>query len=404
VSVLAALGVAGCGSKKPPQRVSGRTLTIYASVPLFGDSRVDGQSVVNGATLALDRASSRVGRYQISLKVLNDATQPRGQWDPGQTSTNAHTAAANPTTIGYIGELNSGASAVSIPVLNRAGIAQISPAGTAVGLTSAGTGASPGEPQKYYPTGVRTFARIVPSDAIQAAAQVKLQLSSGCTHTYVLDDGEVDGLDTAASFEDAAKSAGLHVAGSGSFPIGAADYSSIAAGIASTGADCVLISAITDPSSVLITRQIAAKLPDAQLFGVAGMAESSFTDPVKGGIPLPLDPRVLLTVATLDPSAYPPAGREFLHEYDRRFGDPEPDAIYGYEAMSLMLNAIARATDGGRTTALRSHVVAAIFATRDRRSVLGTYSIDPDGDTTMRQYGAYRIVDGQLSFWKAIVG
>ena len=31
----------------------------------------------------------------------------------------AQTAAANPTTIAYIGDFNSGASAVSIPILNR---------------------------------------------------------------------------------------------------------------------------------------------------------------------------------------------------------------------------------------------------------------------------------------------
>ena len=67
-----------------------------------------------------------------------------------------------------------------------------------------------------------------------------------------------------------------------------------------------------------------------------------------------------------------------------------------------MLNAISRATDHGRTSARRSKVVAALFATRDRRSVLGTYSINHQGDTTLRRYGVYRIVDGRLVFWTAI--
>jgi branched-chain amino acid transport system substrate-binding protein len=398
------LGLGACGGKRPRERVSGRRLTIYASVPRAGDSAVDGQSVVNGAELALQRAGSRIGRYRIVLKVLNDATVQRAEWDPGQTSTDAHTAAADPTTIGYIGELNSGASAISIPVLNRVGIAQISPASTAVGLTSDAAGSSPGEPQKYYPTGIRTFARIVPSDAVQAEVQVKLQLAAGCTKTYVVDDGEVDGLDAATSFSDAAKAAGLHVAGVQAFPEGAATYAPLAAGIARTGADCVLISAITDPSAVLVTRQIAARMPGAQLFGVAGMAESSFTEPSQGGIPLALDPRIVLTVATLAPSVYPPAGRSFLIAYSRRFGAPQPYAIYGYEAMSLMLDAIDRATGGGAGPAVRSRVVAAIFATRDRHSVLGTYSIEHDGNTTLNRYGAYRVVDGRLSFWKSIAG
>jgi hypothetical protein len=34
--------------------------------------------------------------------------------------------------------------------------------------------------------------------------------------------------------------------------------------------------------------------------------------------------------------------------------------------------------------------------------VLGTYSIDSSGDTTLRRYGAYRVVDGQLRFWKVL--
>jgi branched-chain amino acid transport system substrate-binding protein len=72
--------------------------------------------------------------------------------------------------------------------------------------------------------------------------------------------------------------------------------------------------------------------------------------------------------------------------------------------MSLMLNAISRATDRGRETARRSKVRAALFSTRDRRSVLGTYSIDRNGDTTLRRYGVYRIVGGELVFVKSIGG
>jgi branched-chain amino acid transport system substrate-binding protein len=70
--------------------------------------------------------------------------------------------------------------------------------------------------------------------------------------------------------------------------------------------------------------------------------------------------------------------------------------------MSLMLSAIARATDDGTEPAQRSKVRAAIFATKGRRSVLGTYGIRPDGDTTLRRYGVYRIVGGRLRFWKQI--
>jgi branched-chain amino acid transport system substrate-binding protein len=394
--------LAGCGSKARGDQIAGRTLTVYASVPLHGASHVSGMAAVAGASLALAEIHGRIGKYRIVFKPLDDSTAQRGEWDPGQTTLNARLAVQDTTTIGYLGELNSGASAVSIPLLNRAGIAQISPGSTAVGLTDAGPGTSPGEPEKYYPTGVRTFVRIVPSDAIQAVAQVRLQRSLGCRRTYVLNDGEVDGEDTAASFSAAAQSAGLQVAGVQAFDAKATDYRSLAAAIAQTGSDCILISAITESNAVLLTRQLAAALPKAQIFGSAGVAESTYTNPLEGGIPATLDSRVLITVATLNSASYPVAGRRLLLSYTRRYGPPQPTAIYGYEAMSLLLGSIAGASHNGTRAIHRSGVVAALFATRDRRSVLGSYSIGADGGSTIKRYGVYRVVAGRLSFWKAI--
>ncbi len=120
---------------------------MYVSVPLNGPSAVSGTAVVNGARLALARAGRRIGRFRIAVAQLNDATPTRGEWDPGRTTDDARLAVRDPTAIGYVGELDSGASAVSIPILNRAGIAQISPTSTAVGLTSSGPARRPASPQ-----------------------------------------------------------------------------------------------------------------------------------------------------------------------------------------------------------------------------------------------------------------
>jgi branched-chain amino acid transport system substrate-binding protein len=159
----------------------------------------------------------------------------------------------------------------------------------------------------------------------------------------------------------------------------------------------VMISAITDSGAVAVTRQVDAAIPGVKIFGTAGLAESSYTDPSQGGIPNWLDARVLLTGA-------PPGSRGFYAAYGRSYGDPEPDAVYGYEAMNLLLSAISRASDGGRELVRRSRVLEEIFRTRERRSVLGTYSITPSGDTTIRHFGVYRIVDGRLWFWKNLEG
>jgi branched-chain amino acid transport system substrate-binding protein len=113
---------------------------------------------------------------------------------------------------------------------------------------------------------------------------------------------------------------------------------------------------------------------------------------------------MMITVAVPATSADPASTRGFLAAYSPRYGSPQPYAVFGYAAMSLMLDAISRATGHGTRPADRSKVLAALFATRDRRSVLGTYSIKRDGDTTLRRYGVFRVVRGRLRLSQAISG
>jgi len=401
VALLAALGGCGGGSNSSG-RISGHRLTIYASLPEQGQWSAEALAVQRGAELALDQVHAKVGKYRISYVVLDDSTAKAGTWVPGLIATNAQQAASDKTTIGYIGEFNPDASAISIPFLNRAGIPQISPADGAAGLTSAPVGGFPGEPEKYYPTGARTFARVVPSDSMEAAAQVGLQLSLGCTRTYVLNDGSVYGEDLAAIFQHDAGKAGLAIAGIQSYDPTAASYASLASSVAPSGADCVFLSAIAESNAAAVTAAAAGALPQARIFGSDGVADRAYLDAAAGGIPLSLDRRVYVTMAPLQESAYPPAGQAFFAEYKRHYGSVQPYAIYGYAAMSLMLRAIDRATDHGRRVAERGKVLAAIFATRDRHSVLGTYSIERNGNTTLHQYGAYRVVGGRLVFLRTL--
>jgi branched-chain amino acid transport system substrate-binding protein len=228
-------------------------------------------------------------------------------------------------------------------------------------------------------------------------AQVRLQRELGCGKTFVLDDGEVDGSDASTTFQLAAASKHLQVLGVQAFDPGATDYSSLARSVAQTGADCLLISASTDGHAVVLTEQVAAALPNALLFGSSGLAESSYTE----ALPHSLDGRLTLTAPALAAQDYPPAGRAFLAAYERRFGPPAHDAIFGYEAMSLMLDAIARATRHGTRRVDRAKVLRALFATRHRTGAVGTYGIDPGGDTTLRRFGAYSVSGGRLHFMRA---
>ena len=405
LALLALVSLAGCDGTTPASpasnRIRGRTLSVYVSLPLIGPSRWSGQAALNGVRMALAAAHGAVGHYRIVLHPLDDATASSRGWNPGQTTVNARAAIKNPSTVGYIGDLNSGATAVAIPLLNRADVPQISPTSTAVGLTEGGLEAAPGEPQKYYPTKKRTFVRVIPSDRIQSAVQVQVQRDADCDRIVVLDDGEVDGTDAAVSFDYAAQQAGLKVVSTIQYDPNATSYASLATGIAKKHPTCVMISALPQSHPVALTEAIARMVPDADLFATAGLAEPSYLDPAHGGIPLALDPRLTITAGVLGPQDYPPAGQRFLRAYAKRYGPVQSDAIFGYAAMSLLLHAIHVATGGVGHQVTRSSVIEQLFETHDLPSVLGTYSIDSLGDTTLDRFGVYHVVEGQLLFCQA---
>jgi branched-chain amino acid transport system substrate-binding protein len=405
--LLAALsfGVAACGSDDSDSGSSSTgssaastgssTLTIYSSLPLQGDSRPQSLSVVNGEKLALEAQGGKVGNFTLKYVSLDDATAAAGKWDPGAVSSDARKAAQDKNTIAYLGEFNSGASAISIPILNEANILQVSPSNTATGLTRA-LGADKGEPDKYYPTGKRTYGRVVPADHIQGAAQVAYQQDNGCKSTYLLNDKEVYGAGLAKNVVAAAKTAGLNTAGNAGIDPKAANYRSVASTIKATGADCVFFGGITQNNAVQLWKDLNAAMPTAKLFGPDGVAESAFSEKIGSKA----EKQTYITNPTLDPKLYPASGQAFFKEYKAKYGaDPEPYAIYGYEAMSVALQAIK---DAGAKGNDRQAVIDAFYKIKNRESVLGTYSIDENGDTTLTDYGGNRIEGGKLVFDKVI--
>src|SRR5215218_4299178 len=230
-AALVALAFAACGGDDDGDEGAassgGSTLTIYSSLPLQGDSRPQSEDVVAGEKLALEEAGGKVGKFTIKYVSLDDATAAAGKWDPAQTSSDARKAAQDKSSIAYLGEFNSGASAISLPILNEANILQISPSNTYVGLTRA-EGADKGEPDKYYPAGKRTYGRVVPADHIQAAAQVTYQKDEGCKKTYILNDKEVYGKGIAVQVENIGKAQGLQIAGNEGIDTKAANFRAVA--------------------------------------------------------------------------------------------------------------------------------------------------------------------------------
>jgi branched-chain amino acid transport system substrate-binding protein len=388
--------LAGCGGvgSSPAAQSVGEQLTIYSSLPLQGPSASISQQIVGGEKLALSNAGGHVGRFTVSYVSLDDSNHLTGEWDPDVTAADAKAAAQDPTTIAYLGDFNSGATAISLPLINAAGILQVSPASPYVGLTSS-LDAGQGEPERFYLNAKRTFGRVAPGDPVQAAAQVALLRKLGARRLYVLADQDPFDAPLAQIVAGDAQRAGIEIGGEDTVTIApGANLTGEVAKVAQSGAQAVFISATATSEAAQLARQLHAADPHLLLLASSTMLNSVFTSALGAA-----ESTTFLGSPVLGAHLYPPSAQPVLAQYARRFSAiPEPYVLYGYEAMSVVLASIRAAGDRGDD---RNSVIDSFFATHDRDSVLGRYSIEPNGETSLSTYAIDRVAQGKPVFWRA---
>jgi branched-chain amino acid transport system substrate-binding protein len=399
VAVVAA--IAGCGDEQSRAgRVPGDTLTIFSSLPLQGSHADQAQSIVNAQKLALREAGGKVGDFKINFASADDATAggDRVGWDPDKTAENARKSVENTRTIAFIGDFDSGATAISLPITNEAGFAQVSPASTAIGLTKFVEGAvEAGEPDKFYPSGDRTFARVVPADDVQASAAARWTRQLGARTVFVLGDRSLEGDGLAELYVAAARDAGLRVVGQERMDPRDKDYEDLARDVTRVRPDAVYFGGGADSNSVQLWRDLHDRGPSMLKIGSHNLLVPEFYGRIGAA-----GARTYITSAAMDPRQLPARGQRFLRDYRREFGEP-PDrfAAYGHAAMTMLLDAIGRAGDEADE---RDRVVEETLATTDLDSAVGTFSINDDGDTSLDRIAGYRVRDGLPEFAASLRG
>jgi branched-chain amino acid transport system substrate-binding protein len=401
--VSAAIAIAGCGGSLT---TTSRTATVrlpkfvdvYSSLPESGPEAVEGRAIEAGIQLALAQARDRAGSFSIVYRHRNDATDEG--WSPALTARNARGAASDPNAVYYIGEFDSGASEISMPILNQAGIAQLSPANTYVGLTERiATVTRTGEPGGFRPAGRITYMRIVPNDKVQAAADLEELSAEHCTRIAIAFNRLANGQEIA----------GLAALSSPAYSVAVVSRKRLASvrgdlhgylvdSVEKPRADCLLLAGAISAGTIAATDFVQSHLaPPAKVVGSDGMCTDAWaSDPDSAMLSRFLE----CTLPVLGIHRYQGAS-QFLDAYQRMYGHttPSPYAILGYEAMELGLGTIARLGAAGDNRAL---ILRALLATHQRESEIGTYSLEPDGDTTQRAYGLYRVTDGVPSFVRTL--
>jgi branched-chain amino acid transport system substrate-binding protein len=393
VTALIAIGCGGGGSGGSGGG-GGPTAKIVSDLPRQGANRAQTTTMVNAINLAIDERNGKAGDIKIEYESLDDATAQAGQWDAAKCAENAQSAAQDDQIIGWIGPFNSGCAAVEIPILNEAGLAMISPANTYTGLTKPTPDKS--EPDKYYPTGERNYARVIVTDVQQGQAGATFMADEGVKTVYILDDRETYGKGVADEFQQAAQDLGIEVLGREGIDGSAPNYRSLMNKIAAADPDAIYFGGIIENNAAqLVKDKVGAGMSNQEVTFVG--PDGIFVDTLitQGGNSVE---GIYTSFGGIPPEKLGSAGQDFIDKYEQNYDDAvQPYTAYAYEAANVMLDAIERASkDAGGDVPDRKAVIEQVFATQDYQGVLGTWSFDNDGDTSLTKLSIQEIEDGEF--------
>jgi len=262
----------GDGGDDEPTRIQGDTATVYSSAPRHGASAAGASAVVAGQRRALAEAGGRAGGLRIRLRELPATDdEPDHPWDPALVSENAHRAADDPSAIAYLGELDYGASAVSLPITNDAGLLQVSPGDGLTSLTQRPPGRPRAGPERYYPTHERSFVRVGPTDLREAEHLLERVRAAGAKSIAVVFDRDIYGRELAAQIFARARRAGLEAVASEEYRGQLEEILDIAHRLAEAHPDAVIYAGVAGRGTGRLLGEIDTRLPSAPLFATSGI-------------------------------------------------------------------------------------------------------------------------------------
>jgi len=401
VLVIASMLLVACGGGGG----TAKTLKIVSSLPMTGANLVISQAIVNAEILRLEQAGGKAcgGKYTVTYEAWDDASAALGKWDPAVEGENANKAAADPTIVVYLGTYNSGAAKISIPILNQAGpLVMISPANTYPGLTHAAAGLTdPDEPDKYYPSGERNYARVAATDDYQGSVIANLMVSLGIKTVYIVDDNELYGKGVADSVHQRAAALGINVIAQEGYDTKAANYKALMTKISTSNAggppDAIFIGAVVDNNAAQVLKDKVAIMGDNETVKFIG-PDAIYTGALIEGAGADVAEGVYASAPGLAFKDLGEVGVQFLKDYTAKFGSTkEPYAVLGFDAMGAALKAIEDVCAAGGDPTNRKAVRDAVFAIKDYDGALGKWSFDKNGDITLLWFVVGKVTGGQFA-------
>jgi branched-chain amino acid transport system substrate-binding protein len=375
-------------------------IKIYSSWPLTGGTQFTGESMLHASELALehylaDHDGVGPAGFTIELVPLDDASPTTGAWDGTIEAENAQRCVNDPQCMVYYGTYNSGAAKVSMVITNEAGMAQISPANTYAGLTQSGCdGCAEDEPDIYRPSGEVNYFRTPPTDDVQGPAGASWAYCMGFQNVYILDDAQAYGKGVADTFEAHAERIGLNVVGHSSVESTDIDFRALLTDVRRSGADLVYGGFVLDSGGPQVAQQMESLglfADGVRFLGADGLASPALVEQA-GGADV-VNGNVMVTFPGPIPSLLTTeTAMRFNEDYVERWGEPDPYAVYAYQAMQIILASIETAGEADRGA-----ILEAMRATQDLDTITGPFSFNEDGDAATGGFYGYSFVDGAMA-------
>lgn len=365
-----------CGTNKG-------TLVVGVIAPLSGDDTASGKSVENATRLAVDQANENcaVDGYKLNVQPADDGSKA----DLGAQA--ATLLASGKDIVAVVSTVDSAVSAKVAPILDKAGILQVSPGATA-DILSRGEGFID-NPRRPYPTYFRTCAV-----------------------------GTTQGRFAADYLVDKAKKKSIAVVADGQ-PYGEGLADAFVKQVASKGGKVATRQRVA-PSVTDFTAVIAAVrpfTPDALYFGGGSaqaaalskqLAGAGLTIPVVGGDELHHD--AFLTSGGRDGDLATSAGapvenlssaKAFAKAY-KAAGFKEDAGVYGpfaYDAANVIIGALATTIGDGTWSPSMKDKLVANAGKYKGDGATGPIAFDRYGDVTNHVLTVYRATGGK---WDAV--
>lgn len=389
LTITGALMNTACMPQSQAQPSSEKTIKIqYTRMQIeYSTLRDMAEAGRKGMELALAEAQNRAGTFDVVLEPLKIPLDV----DPNAWEAQYATKAVNdPDTMIYMPYLVEDSAAIT----NKARLATISWSDIRPAHTKPNTGDAD-EPQKYKPSGKTTLFRVIPANDTEGQGGALWAKQLGAKQVYILEDDEFGSAGPRPMADNFAKQAatyGIQIVGRAPDGDKTTDFNALANKIKASGADLIYYTKNIGSNVNELLKVLERNKMTTRLMAAGRLYSLSDLDALNTNT----NDRFYLTRGAYALSAeYPlppyneatPECAAFYRRYQARYGSaPTVFAIHGYDAMRVALAAIARAGKKDRAA-----ILDALQATKDFPGLLGTFSFDANGDTSLTPVYGYTV-------------